>query len=124
VKRLACKRFEFSNQHGRGGACTLDIFDHSNKIVVLVIDINEGVSVTNAAELIQTRFFLSTEMHNAFPHLDKDNVVFIEHYPNHPPAHWDRCYCEWDEGKQEFVNPTWVPVAMWELKELTGNVYP
>ncbi len=124
MKRLYCQRLEYPSFNKIGGACSVEIFDHTNLVVIIIKEIGEGVSVTNAAENIQTTIFRSPQFKAMLPHMTRENVVFIEHYPHKDDPTWDAVKCQWDETKQEFFEPVWAPVPMHVLKEYTGCIYP
>lgn len=123
MKRMFCGRLPYPSYNKIGGVCSVEVFDHDKMIVIIVTDIGEGVSVTNAAEQIQTTIFRSPEFKKQLPHLTRENVIFIEHYKRQKPT-WDMVKCQWNEAKQEFEEPEWQPVPAHVLKEYTGNIYP
>ena len=126
MRHAVCQQFSYRNHIGTPGACQVEIFDHGDRIVFVIHEIGQGVSVTNAAENIQTELVKNPKILELIPHLTRDKSMFIEHYPKQPSLNdtWDRVICDWDGEKKEFMNPTWQPVPMFELKEYTGNHYP
>ena len=127
MKHLICHEFAYQTHNGRPGSCRIDAFDHGTSVVFILNELNSGISVTNAAEYIQTAVMKHQQFLTALPHMNRENVIFIEHYSadrTRSIDSWDLVKCEWDDAKKEFHSPSWSPVAMHVIKEYTGNKYP
>lgn len=77
MNELLCEPFYQYFSYGRPGFCHLVAYQDDYSIIVIVTELesNDGVSITNAIEAIETA------IENQFSYLDKQ-IFLIEHYTN------------------------------------------
>ena len=111
------KKFDFIFDFGKpgdskkGGVCCIRTYEiKDKKLVTFITDLkeNDGISVTNAIEVIIEKLILEKGF---------DNHVFIEHYEkNGYLSNQD----DFDKVSIKNGNPSWKPLETKEIKELIG----
>jgi hypothetical protein len=114
--------FHFKDELRRSGACRIRIYDVGHRVVVIATDLDEGPSVTNAAEEIATQVVAQFG-------IDVERLVWVEHYRRldtraRPGTalgeEYDLVIFEWDG--EHFTHPDWTYSNRQEIEELVGEI--
>jgi hypothetical protein len=114
--------FHFKDALKRSGECLIRVYELGSRVVVIATDLDEGPSVTNAAEEIATQI---VEQFN----IDPERLIWVEHYPRKDTRakpgtalgeEYDFVVFEWDGD--HFRNPDWTYSNRLEIEELVGEV--
>ena len=100
---------KFTAINGCPSECSVEIYRRSG--LVLVTDIDRGMSVTNACEVIAREI---TVQYN----VDSQKMIFIERYrPGRPDQTTDLVRFDL-AGKREFRHPRWIHLPKEEFEEM------
>lgn len=107
--------------------CQVDIFKYDGKTLVLLTDLGQGTSVTNASEQIATEVMRLKKLH---PIETMWAEVYAEDLQNGVPKEWakkhpfDQINYKYDSVTHQYYSPDWQPIHPKALpepkKELKG----
>jgi hypothetical protein len=107
--------FNFKGFYNFPAICGVELFYNAGKNIIVFTELpeNEGISVTNAFELIATQYY-------NWRGLNKDQfpIIWIEHYPASEDREETYDLVELEYKNHKFFGPFWKPISKEEFLEL------